>query len=185
MKLYIANEIIKSLTFDRPAYNTSNEHIGSFVYTGYYLSKKLVLIIKDKDGIFIYQNGAFIKLNDSPYSIINPKKLDISHDIVDTDEKSLIDTVIGITNLRPLRKITKKKDIEKISKLIDEYNAVIDDKKIYITGKNYKTAKEYLETVTKKAKKGIKIRRKEIKKEVRNKTKEEFCSFIENYHSSK
>lgn len=185
MKLYIANEIIKSQTLDRPAYNTSNEHIGSFVYTGYYLSKKIVLIIKKKDGIYIFQNGDFIDLLDSSYRIINPKKLTISHDIVDTNEDLLTDYVIGITNLRPLRKITKKKDIKKISKLIDEYNAVIDNKNIYITSNNYKTAKEHLEIVTKKAKKGIKVRRRDIRKEARNQTKEIFCEYLKESHSSK
>ena len=138
-ELYIANEVIKGCVLDRPASNGRGD-IGYLVYSSYYISKKLVLILKNNKKKYTYTNG-------EECNIINKKDLKLSHDIIEIDIDNLIDrtdTTVGITNLIPVKKIINTNNTDVINLFIEEYNRLIDDNYFSIDSHNHKLVTEKL-----------------------------------------
>lgn len=137
-ELYVANEIIKGCVIDRPATNGKGEN-GYLAFGSYYVSKKLVLIVKFADKTYCYIDG-------DKCDVIDLRKLKVSHELIifdDNDVKSS-DTVIGITNIIPVTQFIKTNDLNMIKAYIEEYNKIIDDNYFSIDKYNYKSVKEKL-----------------------------------------
>lgn len=148
-ELYVANQIIKGEVLDRPATNGKGES-GYLIFSSYYISKKLVLIVKYADNTYSYING-------EECYIINPKKLNISHEIIKATTFQSNDTVIGVTNLIPVKRFIKDENLDKIKAYIEEYNKIVDDNYYTI---DKKTNKSVIEKINSNKKIKSLVRRK-------------------------
>ena len=142
-RFYVAHEVVLRKRFTKFAYasNSISCHFANY----YYVSKKCVLLQRDKDGNYMYAN------NRNKCKVIDPNDLTVMVNILgcnqcdrnnknECDLKSdAPDELFGVVDIQPIEAFTRETNLSLAIMLVKEYNDSIDpeDEYVYVDDLKY------------------------------------------------
>lgn len=137
-KFYVGHQVILRKRFVKYAY--AHDLIGCHFNNYYFVSKKVVLLQRDKDANYIYVNS-FNKCN-----VIDPNSLEVTVNILGCNQcnKKLVsgmdcqlrpdtpDEVLGVLDIQPITSFARTTDLSLAIELTKEYNNSIDEEDEYV-----------------------------------------------------
>ena len=137
IKLYVGHKVFLRKGFSKFGYQ--NNSISCYFSDYYFISRKCVLLQRDKDGNYIYFSSR------DKCKVIDPNDLQVSTNILGCNKCYMKSNdgncnlkadapseFLGVLDVQPIESFTKTTDISSAISSVREYNSKIDDKNEYV-----------------------------------------------------
>ena len=148
IKLYVGHEVISRKRYAKFGYQ--NNSTSCYFSNYYFVSRKCVLLQRDKSGNYLYLS------NQNVCNVIDPNDLEVSTNILGCNQCNMkkddgicdlnIETpikLLGVLDIQPIESFTKTSDISLALSLLKDYNSEIIDGEEFV----YIDDMKYIDTI--------------------------------------